>query len=246
MSASARKSWHEHRLIGFDVETTSRDPTDARIVTYALVYEDPGGRERVEHRVVDPGVDIPEETVAVHGVTTERARDEGCDPAEALDVILDAFDFTGTPGERRPLVAFNAAYDLTVVWHELYRHGLQRYAPVMTKLAVIDPLVIDRQVWRYRKGKRRLGDCCDVYGVTLDDWHDAAADAIAAVRLARALAARYPTELDLTCDELHGRQVTWAAMQAASLQDWFRRQGKDEVVDGRWPLRPDRTAARLS
>lgn len=243
MSTSARK-WHELPLLGFDVETTSRDPAEARIVTYALVIVDPQGSVLdAEHHVVNPGVPIPEETVAIHGVTSERAAAEGQSPTTALlDIVATFLDAGGAP-----VVAFNAAYDLTVLFNELARHGLiAPWADELARLHVVDPLVIDRQLWRYRKGKRRLGDCCDVYGVTLDDWHDAAADAIAAVRLARALAARYPTELDLTCDELHGRQVTWAATQAASLQDWFRRQGKDEVVDGRWPLRPDRTAARLS
>lgn len=51
---------------------------------------------------------------------------------------------------------------------------------------------------------------------------------------------------DLACDveELHRRQVVWAAQDAASLQEWFRsakageKRDPQAVIDGRWPLRP--------
>ncbi|MGW6912498.1 exonuclease domain-containing protein [Kitasatospora sp. NPDC054939] len=51
---------------------------------------------------------------------------------------------------------------------------------------------------------------------------------------------------DLACDvdELHRRQVRWAAEDAVSLQEWLRsekagpKRDPQAVVDGRWPLRP--------
>ncbi|MEU4296433.1 exonuclease domain-containing protein [Kitasatospora aureofaciens] len=51
---------------------------------------------------------------------------------------------------------------------------------------------------------------------------------------------------DLACDidELHRRQIGWAAEDAASLQAWLRSEKAGEkrdpeaVVDGSWPLRP--------
>ena len=39
-------------------------------------------------------------------------------------------------------------------------------------------------------------------------------------------------------EELHRRQVVWAAEQAASFQEHLRKTNDKAVVDGRWPLRP--------
>ena len=37
---------------------------------------------------------------------------------------------------------------------------------------------------------------------------------------------------------LHGAQIGWAAEQAASLQEYFRRKDPAAVVDGTWPVHP--------
>lgn len=39
-------------------------------------------------------------------------------------------------------------------------------------------------------------------------------------------------------EELHRRQVGWAADRAAGLQKYFRQKDPDVVIDGTWPLRP--------
>ncbi|MGH8879277.1 MAG: hypothetical protein ACRD0P_18360, partial [Stackebrandtia sp.] len=36
--------------------------------------------------------------------------------------------------------------------------------------------------------------------------------------------------------ELHTSQIAWHADDAAGLEEYFRRQGRDETVDRRWPL----------
>ena len=68
--------------------------------------------------------------------------------------------------------------------------------------------------------------------------HDAGADAVAAGRIAQALAAAFPAELDIDALELHARQIAWGAEQAASFQDYIRRT-KDPafVAEGSWPVR---------
>jgi DNA polymerase-3 subunit epsilon len=38
--------------------------------------------------------------------------------------------------------------------------------------------------------------------------------------------------------DLHREQVSWAAEQAASLEDYFRRQGRSEQVERVWPVIP--------
>src|SRR5690606_34711454 len=78
--------WWEGVLPVFDVETTGSDPREARIVSAALLLCLPDGRVQPGgvDVIVNPGVPIPDEATAVHGITTERARAEGIEPAEAV------------------------------------------------------------------------------------------------------------------------------------------------------------------
>ena len=228
----APTSWTEAPRACFDLETTGRDPQQARIVTASVVLVSPAGEVLREWEwLADPGVEIPEEAAAVHGVSTERARAEGRPVAEVtaeLTQLLAGFWREGTP-----VLAFNAAYDLTVLTRETERHGL----PAPQPHPVLDPFVLNKQVHRYRRGKRTLGALCEEYGVVLDAAHTSAADALATERLAAALVERF-AELERPAEELHELQIGWAAEQAASLQEYFRRRDPEAVVDGTWPVHP--------
>lgn len=103
---------------------------------------------------------------------------------------------------------------------------------------MIDPLVIDKAVDRYRKGKRTLEAACAHYGVTLDGAHDASVDAIGAGHVARAIIERYSAELPATLTELHAQQVLWHQQQADSFESWMR-ASKDQnfTADRGWPIR---------
>ena len=62
-------------LAVFDTETTGLDTRYARIVTCFLGIIGPDGEVQESHSwLADPGVEIPEQAAAVHGVTTEMAR----------------------------------------------------------------------------------------------------------------------------------------------------------------------------
>jgi len=100
----------------------------------------------------------------------------------------------------------------------------------------VDPSVLDKRVDRYRRGKRTLGVTAAHYGVPHSEAHSAAGDAIATVGLARAIGAMYPEVGDLTPLDLHAAQVLWHAEDAASLEAYFRRKGREEAVERRWPL----------
>ena len=134
-----------------------------------------------------------------------------------------------------PLVAYNAPYDLTLLNREALRYGI---APLVSPTPVIDPLVIDKAVDRYRKGKRTLEAASAFYRVVLDDAHDAGADAIAAGHVAQAIARVHVATLPPTAAELHDLQVTWSQEQAASFQSYMRRERDPQfVADGSWPER---------
>jgi DNA polymerase III epsilon subunit-like protein/8-oxo-dGTP pyrophosphatase MutT (NUDIX family) len=224
------------RLAVFDLETTGVDVDRARIVSACVaVLEADGGVVERWDWLADPGIEIPEGASAVHGITTERARREGRSASAVVAEITQTLRVLGALGI--PLVVYNAPYDLTLLDRECRRHG---FAPIEHPALVIDPLVLDKAVDRYRKGKRTLEVTASLYEVALDDAHDAGSDAIAAGRVAQALARRYPGELDLPFVDLHGRQELWYAEQARSFQDYIRRVKGDAAFEAstEWPIRP--------
>jgi DNA polymerase-3 subunit epsilon len=238
--------WHRELLIGFDLETTGTDPRESRIVTAAVIEVRAGEPMGRREWLADPGVEIPADAVAVHGITNERAQAGGRPAdqvADAIAGVLVSYWQTGVP-----VVAYNAAFDLTLLSAELRRYGLPSLSDRLGgrhPAPVIDPYTIDRWVDRYRRGKRNLEAVCTEYGIALDAAHDASADALAAARLASAIAGRHPKIASLGAVELHRCQIEWYAAWAADFQAFLRRKGEtDAVVDGAWPLR-DRAGERV-
>lgn len=221
------------RLGVFDLETTGIDVETSRIVSaYAGVIDAEGAPKGVSW-LADPGIPIPAQASAVHGISTERARAEGRPAVEVVAEIVAVLRSLLSQG--LPLVIYNAPYDLTLLNRESLRYGIE---PLIDPTPVVDPLVIDRAMDRYRKGKRTLEAAAAFYGVELMDAHDAEADAVAAGRIAQAIARRYSDMLGDDVVMVHANQVTWAADSAASFQEYMRRtKAPDFVADGAWPQR---------
>lgn len=223
----ADTTWHTGPLLGFDTETTGVDTATARIVTAAII-----DGENTSDWLIDPGVEIPAGASKVHGISTEHARANGVEPALALSEIAQAL--TKAAEAETPVVVYRAGYDLTLLSHELDRYKLPQVP--WDRLRVIDPFVLDKKADKFRRGKRTLSVVCEHYGVALDGAHSAAADATAAVALARAIGTRHTALGAMNTAELHTAQIGWHADDAASLEAYFRRQGKQEEIDRRWPL----------
>lgn len=218
-------TWTAGPMLGFDTETTGVDVSEDRIVSAALVRRHAGITE-VRTWLLDPGVPIPPEASSIHGITTEVARAEGQDPAGALDEI--AKEIAAALSEGIPVVAFNATFDLCILQAELRRHGLQTLEErTGTQVApVIDPLVLDRAVDRYRRGKRKLVDLCGVYGVVGDGTlHTADVDVIATLDVLGAMVARYPEIGARTLQDLHGYQASEHRRWAQDFNAWRDRKG---------------------
>ncbi|MEV6549045.1 3'-5' exonuclease [Streptomyces sp. NPDC051597] len=231
--------WHREPLVGFDLETTGTDPLEARIVSAAIVGVRGGEVTRQRNWLADPGILIPAQASAIHGISNERAASEGRPVREVADEIAETI--TGYWARGVPVVAYNAAFDLTLLEAELRRHTLPSLTDRLGGAPlgpVVDPYTIDRAVDRYRKGKRTLEAVCGEYGVVLDGAHEAGADALAAVRVAVAIADRHPQVAGLRPAELHEQQIEWYAAWAADFQQFLRRKGTpDATVDPAWPIR---------
>lgn len=273
-------------MVALDTETTGIDPTSDRIVTASVVFRMPAARPRTIQWVLNHGVDVPAEAADVHGWTTERldrtvpvgqaVRVVNGGPEQRLPVEGALAEIAGHVGmamhQDVPLVVHNAAYDLTLLEHELARAQVDTLTARPAGIrGVIDPMVIEKQYDPYRKqcfkdpgcdpenrvhtctgcrgGKwacggcgihdRRLESLCRHYRVPHTGAHDAAADALAAIRLAGRLAEAWREAARWKLATLHQHQVTWRREQQHGLADFFRRVGKhDEAAscDGGWPL----------
>lgn len=220
----------------FDLETTGIDVTADRIVTaHVGLLDADGGVIRARDWLANPGIHIPEAAAAVHGITTEHAREHGRAPHEVIAEIIAELRALLDAGI--PVVAYNAPYDFSLLKFEALRHGIE---PIHDPSPVIDPLVVDKAFDRYRRGKRTLEVVAAHYAVRLDGAHEAAADAVAAGRVAQAIAERYCGQLPGDVTELHTQQISWARAQAMSLTEYFVQIGRiepDDRVDGSWPIR---------
>ncbi|MFD4814623.1 exonuclease domain-containing protein, partial [Streptomyces sp. NPDC058418] len=127
-------TWYGEPLVGFDLETTGTEPLEARIVTAAVVEVQGGEVIRQRSWLADPGIRIPAQASAVHGISSERAAAEGRpapDVAAEIAQVLSEYWARGVP-----VVAYNAPFDLTLLSAELRRHGLPPLGPIGP---VIDP-----------------------------------------------------------------------------------------------------------
>jgi DNA polymerase-3 subunit epsilon len=218
----------------FDLETTGLDLTDARIVTACAVELDAAGQiigKDIEW-LADPVIAIPIPASDVHGVTTEIARRDGRPAAEVVSELLETLRAFFERG--LPVVAYNAPYDFTILHFEALRHGLK---PLENPGPIIDPLVIDKFKDKFRKGKRRLENAAEFYNVVLDDAHNATADAVAAGRVAQAIARRWAADLPSSAAELHDLQVGWSDYLDADFESFMRRSNPAFTSKRGWPLK---------
>ncbi len=227
-----RPAWSK-TLAVFDLETTGLDLQTSRIVTAAVAVLNANGEAVEVHEwLVNPGIEIPEAAANVHGITTEMAQANGVEPGPAIAEIVALL---AKLGQDMPLVAFNAPYDFTILQSEANRYGIAPLAPK----AVIDPLVLDRQLVKFRSGKgsRTLIALCRDYEVELIDAHNSTADAIAAGRLAQRQASKFP-QLNVEMSELHASQVIWSDEQSLEFEKWFKQQDRPDyrAVLG-WPIK---------
>ena len=221
-------------LAVFDLETTGLDLREARIVTACAVQIDQDGQIIGPNQewLADPGIEIPEAASNVHGITTEIARENGRAAKEVVSELLETL--RGFFDRGLPVVAFNAPYDFTILHYEALRHGLE---PIHEPKPVIDPMVLDKYVDTYRSGKRTLEVASRIYGVQLEDAHNATADAVAAGRVAQAIARKYAEKLPDDVFVLHSSQIEWSANQDASYEKFRRGTSPDFTIQRGWPLK---------
>lgn len=216
------------------------------MIQAAVIHIVPGVPLRRWEWLVQPRREIPAEAVAVHKITTERARCEGLPIAEVMEQLASALSLWA-PGV--PLLGHNVSYDLTLADRELGR-ALGRELPIAGP--VVDTLLLDKACDAYRPGERTLSKQCEHYGIELGaDAHDAGADALASGRLAHKIVTRcrnnawprgkYPPNKATRAARaviaggdaaaLHTAQVAWHEAGQLGLADYWR---SPKAVEKAW------------
>lgn len=231
MPAKVLRGWWLDPLAVLDLETTGPDPDEARMVQCAFGIVDQHGRllKGSGQVLVNPGVPIPADAIAIHGITDQQVQRDGRVPK---DVLFRLWHRIRGIGERGwPLVIFNVPYDWGVLLAECARHGL---APP-PEPNFVDPLVLDRALDKYRKGSRQLAAMCGHYGVALGEAHDAGADAKATAALARAIASTFPRIANLSPTGLTAWQRRAHAEWKTDVNAYWERTGKPQRATEGWP-----------
>ena len=117
----------DKRYIFFDTETTGvprnyKAPTTdtdnwPRLVQLGWILMDDGGNKLAQHDyIIRPdGFEIPADAARVHGITTEKALEEGRDLTEVIDEFMADFD------KATFIVGHNISFDQNIVGAELVR-----------------------------------------------------------------------------------------------------------------------------
>lgn len=231
--------WYLSDWGSLDCETTGLSVEDDRIVQAGIAWCNRGGAYETRTLLADAGgATIPAEAFEIHGFQTAYVHRIGrpvWKVAQTITALLARM-----AADSVPLVVANAPYDLTMIDRELARNGLPSLLDqVGNDLHVLDPLVLDRAMDRFRPGRRRLQDLCEVYDVEHRTLHRADADAEAAATVTFRIISEYPELREMDLPTLHKQQAIWAAEQAGNRA---RRHGTP--VDGRWPMIPRQAGAR--
>jgi DNA polymerase III subunit epsilon len=194
-------AWWTGSAVLLDFESDGVDPTDARIITAAAVLIKPGQAPDIMTWMARTDRPIPPEATAVHHVTTAHADEHGQPRDQVVTAVATAL---GLAGRDVPVIGHNVGrYDLTLLDREMRRLGIgslgtEKSAVTVridgwqtTAFLVIDSLILDKWVDPYRKGRRTLDATAVHYGVPIKGTaHTAEADALAAGRVAWAIAKR--------------------------------------------------------
>lgn len=202
------------KYLALDTETTGLDPFSDRIVSAALAEPN-----QTKEWLINPGIPISSEASAINGLTDEDVAN-AMHPADALREIANMLK------EVEAIVAFNAAYDCTLLDQEFQRWEIPT-ADLYEKM-VLDPLLLDRVIMPHRRGKRTLTALCKYYEIDANPtWHTAGGDAKAAQALFQEMESYFR---DFSLKSLH-------ELQAETYDQWMDYlEGVGKTVNRGWPF----------
>ncbi|MDD2314335.1 MAG: 3'-5' exonuclease [Proteiniphilum sp.] len=165
-------------MVFFDLETTGVSITHDRIVEVSFLKVYPNGKEEIKSRRINPGMPIPPQATAIHGITDDDVKD--CPTfkqvARSLADQLEGCDLAGFNSSR---------FDVPMLAEEFLRAGVDFD---MSKRKFVDVQIIF-----HRKEQRTLEAAYAFYcNKQLENAHSAEADAMATYEVLKSQLDRYP------------------------------------------------------
>ena len=209
-------------IVFFDLETTGVDTAKDRIVEISMVKVMPDGEQIVKTRKLNPGMHIPAEATAIHGITDEDVRDcpTFAQVAKSLEQFICGCDFGGFNSNR---------FDLPVLVEEFLRAGVdvdfkrRRFVDVQN--------IFHKKEQRTRVAAYKF--YCDK---DLEDAHSAEADTLATYEVLMAQLERYP-DLENDIDKLAEFSTRGEAADYAG-RILFNEKGEEVFGFGKYKGRP--------
>ncbi len=158
----------DKNLIFFDIESTGLNVLRDRIIQLAFIRYHPDGSPSIEKEyLINPGIPISPEAMAVHGITPEDVKDK---PGFA-DLAGEIFDFIGDAD----LAGYNSnRFDVPLLMEEFARAGID--------FDIDQRRTIDVQRIFYKMEPRTLSAAYKFYcAQTIENAHDALEDVRATV-----------------------------------------------------------------
>ena len=165
-------------LVFFDLETTGIDIAKDRIVEISMVKVMPNGEEIVKTRRINPGMPIPPESTAIHGITDEDVKDcpKFKENAKSLAAQIEGCDLAGFNSNR---------FDIPMLAEEFLRAGVD--------VDLNRRKFIDVQTIFHKMEQRNLTAAYKFYcNKDLANAHSAEADTMATYEVLKAQLDRYP------------------------------------------------------
>ncbi len=146
----------------FDTETTGLSPAAGGKICEIAVSVSCAGRAVEEFStLINPGIPMSPEVIAIHGITNEMVKDA---PSfeQILPRLLGIFDGC-------VLVAHNADFDMSFLQAEFEQCGMH-----LPPYPVVDTLKLARKSGKF--ARNRLGLIAQELGINCEGWHRAMAD----------------------------------------------------------------------
>jgi DNA polymerase-3 subunit epsilon len=187
-------------IVFFDLETTGVNIAKDRIVEMAILKVFPNGNKESKTWLVNPEIEIPEQSTAVHGITNEKVAAEPTfkELANKVNDMIAGCDLAGFNSNR---------FDIPLLAEELMRVGID--------FDMKDRKAIDVQVIFHKKEQRTLGAGYQFYcDKELEGAHGAEVDTNATYEILLAQVEKYG-DIGNTVDALseystHGERADFA------------------------------------
>ncbi|MDD4515183.1 exonuclease domain-containing protein [Massilibacteroides sp.] len=165
-------------LVFFDLETTGIDIVKDRIVEISFMKVYPNGKEESKTRRINPGMPIPAESTAIHGISDDDVKD--CptfkEIAKSLATQIEGCDLAGYNSNR---------FDIPMLAEEFLRADVD--------IDFSKRKFIDVQTIFHKMEQRTLAAAYKFYcDKTLENAHTAEADTMATYEVLKAQLDRYP------------------------------------------------------